>query len=361
MGGTERWMNRMAKILNTDETAHIITIHPKIANHYGRLVLSKEYLSHASQSEIHDNLHLTFSSFIPLTKNWKVAKKAFSSSRLIYTKYEILEVLILFYFLGTSGFKKIIVGVHSPFIYKEPLTIFDSLHNMLYGSYLYKFLFTKLKNIHVLNKKDHKHFTEILKLNNVIHIPNGVEESKDPTNKALVNRKVLNVLFAGELSMRKGIDILIKVMKKSTSEIKFTITGDGPMKNNILRIEDEMKNISYVGYSNKYELEKLYSENDVLILTSRAESMPLSVLEALSFGLTIVNSSVTSLDLDKSIEYSCDNSDIDSYIETLNKLYSKKKNNKMNKSLIKDYFRNNFSSTNIDLELTKKLFKPRNI
>lgn len=356
MGGTEKWMNDTARKISRYEKTQTMSVHPRIANVYGSFVLNRRYLTRVKKSELYNHTVLDISSFIPFTLQWTRIREQLLQARLIYTRYEILEMLMVIYFVGLPGIKKTVVGMHSPFLYSQPINIFERAHNLLYGSYLYKTILNRVKRVHILNSKDEEFLLNNFKLQNVVYAPNGVEPPKMIGRKATGSKTHLNVLFVGELSRRKGIDILIKIIRRSPRNIHFTIAGDGYLRKDVERAAKSAKNFSYIGYADKNKLEMLYHANDVFILTSRAESMSLALLEAMSYGLLIVDSTDTALHLNENIEYSCDNKNIKTYIDILKKLHSKKKERALRRSEVRAYFNKNFSSHIIDNVIARKIF-----
>lgn len=357
MGGTEKWMNDTAKKLNVYEPTQIFSMHPDIANVYGKFVVKRKYESYIKKSEIHNHISLDAQSFIPFTKKWKNTREIFFSARLIYTRYEVLEFFLVIYFSGITGFKKTIAGIHSPFLYSDPINFFDWLHNALYSSWMYKYMFHHIKKVHVLNIKDKKYLHEVFKLQNVIQVPNGVPIPKKMKEKIRKNNNQLNVLFIGELSMRKGVDILLQIIENTPENIAFTIAGDGILKKELLAVEKKFHNVAYQGYAKKDMLDTLYRQHEVLILPSRAESMSLALLEAMSYGLVILDSTDTTLGLDRKVEYACSNKNIQSYVSTLKELCNMKIKNTLRKSSVRNYFNTNFSSLKIDEQLYKNIFE----
>lgn len=343
MGGAEKWMNDTAKELAKRERTFIVSVDRKIANHYGKVILKREFSKRAKKEELHkDNLTLTFGTFIPFSKKWKKARHLFKKARLIYTKYEILELCIIVYFGGLGSVRKTVAGIHSPFLYSHPQTFIDSVHNTIYGSIVNKVVLAKTKAVHVLNNRDKQLMLNDLHLTNVELVPNSILlNSKRYKNHN--SKKTLNILFVGELSTRKGIDIFIDTIRKSPEHFHFTMAGDGEKYNAIKSIGDTYKNCTYKGYLNRKEIEEVYEENDILFLPSRAESMSLVILEALSHGLVIVDSEEISLKLQKDIEFSRQNKAA-SYLPIFNKLYRKKLSGTLDRKYIKAYCRNNFST-----------------
>lgn len=356
MGGAERWMNDTAKKINEHEETYVASVSPRIANIYSNLVLKRHFEDRVTKNSLHNNIILDAATFIPFTNKWKKIKKYFKESRIIYAKYELLEVLIILYFLGFTGLRKTIAGLHSSLLYNAPDSFFEKLHNSLYGSKLNTKILSMTKKIHVLNKRDFRMLTDGFKLKKVLYIPNGINSGKEKVINRKTDTNILKILFVGDLSKRKGCEILIKIIEKSPDYFEFTIAGDGPLKLAIQSVTKTKSNSLYKGFVKKNELERIYERNDVLMLPSRAEGMSLAVLEALSHGLIIVNSKETSLDLKKEIEFSLKTNTPEGYLDVLNKIFHLKQSKKINRTLITSYFNKNFSSEVIDPILYENIF-----
>jgi glycosyltransferase involved in cell wall biosynthesis len=70
------------------------------------------------------------------------------------------------------------------------------------------------------------------------------------------------------------------------------IVGSGPLEIKLKKIveDNNIKNVHFLGY--KDNVEKYYQEFDALILTSTMEGVPISILEAMSYGLPIFTTPV---------------------------------------------------------------------
>lgn len=353
MGGAEKWMNDTAKKVGKHEETIIISVSPAIANIYGRLVLKRGYEKRAKPSELNKNIHLTLTSFLPFTSSFKKTKHYFEKSRLIYSRYELSEYLLIFYFSGIAGIKKSIAGVHTPLVYAHPDSFFEKLHNSLYKSKLSKSVLKKVLLVHIMNLRDKNFLEKIFNLKNVLLVPNSIfisSASNDVTDRS----EKLRVLFVGELSKRKGVDVLIKLIEKFSNMMEFTIVGDGYMKQDIEKITNNNDSISYLGHVEMGKLESIYKKHDVLLLPSRAESMSIAVLESLSYGLYIVNSQETSFEMPNDIEYS--SKTFSDYSTSLEKLARQKSENKLNRNKIKNYAKQHFSENVINPILFKQIF-----
>lgn len=102
----------------------------------------------------------------------------------------------------------------------------------------------------------------------------------------------IKFIFVGRIDVLKGIPRLIKVLSKLSLEHKnFSLTLVGEMKE---EVQDLFRNhldfIRIVNPINKTELNKVYSEHDVLVLPSVQEAFGLVILEALTNGLFVLAS-----------------------------------------------------------------------
>ena len=80
----------------------------------------------------------------------------------------------------------------------------------------------------------------------------------------------------------------MKVLSKE--EIILNLVGDGEQKKEILGYikTNDLRNVNVLGRKSKEELKIIYKENDILILTSLYEGLPLVILEGMASGLPII-------------------------------------------------------------------------
>lgn len=99
------------------------------------------------------------------------------------------------------------------------------------------------------------------------------------------NIKKFDGIFVGRLSEEKGIRTLVKLAKrcKKIKRFKVAIVGDGAMKNwlikeiSLYKLNDYLK---YLGYQPHNLVLKFISESKLLLLPSRNEGLPMTVLES---------------------------------------------------------------------------------
>jgi glycosyltransferase involved in cell wall biosynthesis len=106
------------------------------------------------------------------------------------------------------------------------------------------------------------------------------------------------VLFVGRLDYVKGVDILLTAWKEIVSRIPSTelwIVGDGPERKKletVARTLGASSNVRFLGPKAQDELPDLYRNARVVVLPSRREGLPLSLLEAGACGSICVGTRI---------------------------------------------------------------------
>ena len=102
--------------------------------------------------------------------------------------------------------------------------------------------------------------------------------------------------YVGRLSQEKGLKYLIdasSMIKKSRVPLKVLIVGEGPQKKDLANIVKKRRVESEVVFSGfKNNIDNLLPAMDVFVLPSLTEGTPMSLLEAMSYGIPVVASSV---------------------------------------------------------------------
>lgn len=361
MGGAERWMHEVSSVIADLAKTVLVDVHPSIANIYGRIVLKHPFHARVKKgydSGKTDRLSLTWSAFLPFTDARKKARYTISSARLVYIRYELLETLIVVHLGGLKALRKTVAGIHSAFYYRSPVGFFDKLHNYFYLSGVSKFFLSKMKKIHVLNMNDKDFFRSFLPDQTIVYVPNYVMNKAEKKVKRPSETKPLHILFVGELSFRKGVDRLIDTISRSRNNLRFHIAGDGPMKKDIKRIARSDK-VTYHGYLKKNALRKLYSKSDVLFMPSRAESLSLVALEAMSHSLPIVSSRETDMKLPSYIQYVNNEDTSEEYIKLFDTLLRAKEKNLLHaqRNKIQIYAEKTFTKQAVIPNLVNNVFE----
>lgn len=125
-----------------------------------------------------------------------------------------------------------------------------------------------------------------------VFIPNGVNRPilRDP--QMIKDKYGLEkdeyILFLGRLVPEKGITYLIEAFKRITTDKKLVIAGGSSdtdaFMQKLKKLAEGKDRIMFTGFVQGQILEELYSNAYVYTLPSDLEGMPLSLLEAMSYG-----------------------------------------------------------------------------
>lgn len=152
-----------------------------------------------------------------------------------------------------------------------------------------------------------KFFKEEVGCKNVVQINNIIEAPK--IEKTIKDNTCKHLLFLGNICRDKGIYDLINVIKDHKSEFEgkmiLHIGGGGETQTlNRMIEENSLQNIvKYEGWVNGDKKVLLFNKCDIYILPSYFEGLPISILEALSYGLYIISTTVGGIpEIVKSLE-----------------------------------------------------------
>lgn len=127
-------------------------------------------------------------------------------------------------------------------------------------------------------------------INNVI--PTAVRDAHDKNGEAI------NLLFLGQIGVRKGLFDLLDVLAQNRSEFKnkvrLTIGGIGEVERLEKTLADHQFNgdVKFAGWVNGIKKAELLNGCDVYVLPSYFEGLPISILEAMSYGKPVISTHV---------------------------------------------------------------------
>lgn len=133
-----------------------------------------------------------------------------------------------------------------------------------------------------------------------VFIPNGVtkpviRDAQEITEKFGLEKDSY-ILFLGRLVPEKGIHYLIEAYKKIKTDKKLVIAGgvsdSGEYGEKLKTLAANTPNILFTGFVQGRVLDELYSNAYIYVLPSDLEGMPLSLLEAMSYGNCCVTSDI---------------------------------------------------------------------
>lgn len=194
-------------------------------------------------------------------------------------------------------------------------------------------------------------------------IPNGVNKVENREPEIIKEKYGLDkenyILFLARIVPEKGLDYLIDAYKKIDTNIKLVIAGGASHTNDYYNsIQEKVKDDSRIimtGFVQGQELEELYSNCYLYVLPSDIEGMPISLLEAMSYGRNCLISNIPeNIDVTRDMAVSFEKSNVNDLKEKLEKLINGE--NRKNNQEIKDYILNKYNWDNV-IEQTEILYK----
>ncbi|WP_209332782.1 glycosyltransferase [Lunatimonas salinarum] len=105
-----------------------------------------------------------------------------------------------------------------------------------------------------------------------------------------INDKII-FLFAGSLSIRKGIDLVISANEilhnNGHNNFEVLVAGSGPLEESLKN--NNNGNLKFLGFVPQKGIELLYHKCDVLLFPSRYDGWGMSLVEALASGMPVIS------------------------------------------------------------------------
>lgn len=168
-----------------------------------------------------------------------------------------------------------------------------------------------------------------------ILIPNGVSKPKKLEANLITEKFGLKkdnyICSLSRLTEEKGIHYLIEAYKQLDTDKKLVIAGDTSDTDDYVqrlkKLAGNDPNIIFTGFVSGKLLNEIYSNAYIYVLPSNLEGMPLSLLEAMSFGNAVIGSDIAEIadvvedkavlfrksnvdDLKEKLQMICDNKDL---------------------------------------------------
>lgn len=130
----------------------------------------------------------------------------------------------------------------------------------------------------------------------IIVLPNPVKFSKQIVNRE--NSNIVNFLFLGRIGKRKGAFELIQAFSHIPSHDRnrtnLTIAGDGDVERarNLVTDLKLTPQVTILDWVNSSQRDALLAKSDVFVLPSYNEGLPMAMIEAMSFGVSIISTPV---------------------------------------------------------------------
>lgn len=129
-------------------------------------------------------------------------------------------------------------------------------------------------------------------------ILNGIEDiTMRRSHPFTIEKGRINIVVLGSVIYRKGHDLIVQAVshlsEKEKSRIKVHIIGNGNAYTNIKnQISNENLDEYFKLYGELNNVTDLLSKMDVMLLPSRAEAVPIAIIEGLRSGLPVISTSV---------------------------------------------------------------------
>ena len=162
----------------------------------------------------------------------------------------------------------------------------------------------------------------------VSYVPNGVNEPEifpaDKINDKYGLEKDNYFLFLARIVPEKGLHYLLEAFKEIKSDKKLVIAGGSSHSSEyvdqIKELAAKDERVLMTGFVQGRELEELFSNCYAYVLPSDVEGMPISLLEALSYGCQCIVSDIPeNIEVVGDLAYQFKKSDVNSLREVLEK------------------------------------------
>jgi glycosyltransferase involved in cell wall biosynthesis len=153
---------------------------------------------------------------------------------------------------------------------------------------LLKIFLYRVTNILAIGSIAKKQYTQLIN-SKVIIMPYPFDyEFFSINSKKIVNnnKKIKNFVYVGEISERKGLDILFCVFKRLRNE-KFKLTVVGKRAKNITEVPEWCRHIEFLPYQN---ILTVLDPSNIFILNSKYDGWGIAIVEAMAAGMVCIGS-----------------------------------------------------------------------
>lgn len=178
----------------------------------------------------------------------------------------------------------------------------------LYLRTLGRWTFEQADVIFCYTDTDRKRVRELGVSSRIEVVPNGIDTERfapDGSESDLIDADGPVVLFVGRLVEGKRPGLAIEAINRLSErqDVKLYVCGDGPLRSALEASAGPQ--VTFLGSIPYDEMPAVYRAADVLVLPSRAEGVPRTIMEALSAGVPVVSSDLPQVRsaFDESVTY----------------------------------------------------------
>lgn len=166
-----------------------------------------------------------------------------------------------------------------------------------------------------------------------VYIPNGIDKQNILEPNIILKKYNLNkndyILFLARLVPEKGAHYLIEAYKKLKTKKMLVIAGGASHSDKYVKdlanLAENNNRILFTGFVQGNELAELYSNAYLYVLPSDIEGLPISLLEAMSYGNCCVTSDIPeNVDVIEDIGYTFKKGDVKDLSIVLQKVLDEK-------------------------------------
>ncbi|WP_110954055.1 glycosyltransferase family 4 protein [Anaerosinus massiliensis] len=256
--------------------------------------------------------------FISLRYNSEIDKKRFRD--LNFEVYELgmskVPTMKAIYKFG-SIVKKIspdIIHVHCfwptllSYLFVKRYNVIVTLHNNPFEDYKFEYGAIIGKIMATLSLKIVYSFKKIIAISNYVKnvcknneisvVYNSTEDLLTLEEKIYLRNNTLHVISVSVLNKRKNIETAlraIRYIKNKGKKIKYTIIGDGELRQELEKITKELdlvKEVIFLGTVDRKDAMRILDEQDVLLFPSISEGLGLVAIEAMMKKVVVIGSDI---------------------------------------------------------------------
>jgi len=291
--------NLSLQYTNKGHEVHIITSrYQNYPNNFSAKNIFFHYVWGKRRSQLDNQIFLTFLSFMFLAvfKGFKVIKSF--DIDIIHSSMSIPAGLV-----GTI-LKKIFNIPHVLSLFGSDVPHHSTSKTMIIFKPLIKYILLNANKNIVLSKGLLKTLSKTINLNKIntrviyagVDLPNNINSDQLYTKQS----NFIKLISLGRLVELKGFQDVIRALQiineASSIKFKYNIIGDGPFRQNLIDLIEELNLSDYVelhGFiSDSKNKSKLLYEADIFVGPSHTEALGLVFIEALSHGLPVIGTNV---------------------------------------------------------------------
>ncbi len=139
-----------------------------------------------------------------------------------------------------------------------------------------------------------------------------------PLAKKCLSSGKFRILFVGNLSKRKGVDLLGGIMQRLGENYELFYTAG--LRGNAL--QNSSHNMFQLGVLNQEEMREQYQLADILLCPSRGEGLSRAVMESLACGTPVVATNISSMPeaVNDEVGALCSLDDVGSFVDAIKKI-----------------------------------------